>query len=73
MSYAPEAGKLTVSINGQEILGSPIGILVTAPAQVRVGENHVEFNVAVERFTGRIYGVRKIVTASGEPDELRQK
>ena len=73
VSYSPEAGKLTVSINGQEILVHSIGILVTAPAQVRVGENHVEFNVAVERFTGRIYGVRKIVTASGEPDELRQK
>src|SRR5438309_404017 len=38
------------------------GTLVTAPAQITVGENNIEFNVAVKRFSGRIYGVRKIVT-----------
>jgi len=69
--YSPEAGKLTIGINGQEILVHSVGILVTAPAQVRIGENRIEFNTAVERFTGRIYGVRKIVTASREPGELR--
>jgi hypothetical protein len=61
--YHPESGKLTIAVNGQEILSHAIGILVTAPAQITVGENNVEFNVAVKRFSGRIYGVRKIVTA----------
>ena len=61
--YCPESGKLTIAIDGQEVLIDPIGILVTAPAQVTVGENRIEFNGAVERFTGRIYGVRKTVTA----------
>jgi hypothetical protein len=61
--YGSESGKLTIAVNGQEILGHAIGILVTAPAQIMVGENNIEFNVAIKRFTGRIYGVRKIVTA----------
>jgi hypothetical protein len=60
--YHPESGKLTIAINGQEILAHAIGILVTAPAQITVGENNIEFNVAVKRFTGRINGVRKMVT-----------
>jgi hypothetical protein len=60
--YLPESGKLTIAVNGQEILSHAIGTLVTAPAQITVGENNIEFNVAVKRFSGRIYGVRKIVT-----------
>jgi hypothetical protein len=62
VTYSPESGKLTIAINGQEVLGHAIGILVTAPAQITVGRNNIEFN-AVKRFTGKIYGVRKIVTA----------
>ncbi len=73
LSYCPESGKLTIAINGREILAHAMGILVTAPAQVAIGENRIEFNVAVKRFTGRIYGVRKTVTALGESDGLRQK
>jgi hypothetical protein len=61
--YFPDSGKLTIAINGQEILSHAVGILVTAPAQITAGENNIEFNVAVTRFTGRIYGLRKIVTA----------
>jgi hypothetical protein len=61
--FHPESGKLTIAINGQEILSHAVGILVTAPAQVAVGENNIEFNVVVKLFTGRIYGVRKMVTA----------
>ena len=61
--YHPESGKLTIAVNGQEILSHAIGMLVTAPAQVAVGENNIEFNVVVKLFTGRIYGVRKMVTA----------
>ena len=67
VTYSPTPGRMTVAMNGQEILTHDVATLVTAPAQVTVGENRVEFNV-VRRFTGRIYGV----TVLCAPAEVRR-
>jgi hypothetical protein len=61
VSYSPESGKLTTAIDGQGVLVHEIGTLVTAPAQVTVGENQLDLNVTVKRFTGQIQGIRKTV------------
>jgi hypothetical protein len=36
VAYSPESGKLTTSVNGEEILVQVIGTLVTAPAEIIV-------------------------------------
>jgi hypothetical protein len=64
VKYAPETGELTVAVNGREILAQHIGTVITAPAQVTVGENRIADNLSVRRFTGRIHLIRKIVRGS---------
>jgi hypothetical protein len=47
-----------VVIDGQERLRHPIGSLVTAPADITLGENRIDPNVTEARFTGRIQTAR---------------
>ncbi len=61
VTYSPESGTLTTAIDGREVLVHAIGTVVTAPAQVTVGENRIDLNVTAGRFTGRIREVRKRV------------
>jgi hypothetical protein len=65
--YSPKSAKMTIALNGQPSLTHDVAALVTAPAQVTVGENRIEFNVAVRRFTGRIYGVTVLCAADEDP------
>ena len=64
VTYAPESGKLATTWNGQEVLSHDIGTLVTAPAEITIGENRVEPGVTTARFTGRIRDVVKTVRAA---------
>jgi len=64
VEYSPDSGKLSVSVNGQELLVHKIDNLLTAPWQVSVGENRIDPGVTGERFTGRIGTVSKSVEAS---------
>jgi hypothetical protein len=61
VTYAPESGKLATAVNGREVLVHDIGTLVTAPAEITIGENRVEPGVTTARFTGRIHDVVKTV------------
>lgn len=61
VTYAPESGKVAIALNGREVLVHAIGTLVTAPAEVTVGENRIEPNVTTARFTGLIHDVVKTV------------
>jgi hypothetical protein len=64
VTYSADSGRMITAANGHEVLIHDIGTLVTAPAQVTVGENRIEMNLTVRRFTGRIRNVRKIVRAA---------
>jgi hypothetical protein len=66
VTYSPKPGKLTISVNGRELLTHDVVAILTAPVQVTAGENRIEFNAAVRRFTGRIYDV-KVSCAPDEP------
>jgi hypothetical protein len=57
------AGRASVSVNGREILVHDAGIVTTAPADVTVGENRIEYGATAPRFTGRIWQVTKSVHA----------
>jgi hypothetical protein len=61
VTYVPESGKLATTVNGREVLVHDIGTLVTAPADITIGENHVEPSVTAARFTGRVHDVVKTV------------
>jgi hypothetical protein len=64
VTYAPQSGTLATTVNGREVLVHDIGTLVTAPADVTIGENHVESGVTTTRFTGQIHDVVKTVQAA---------
>ena len=57
VTHTPAAGLITTTIDGRDVLVHPVKHLVTAPAQITVGENRVEPSVTAERFSGRIRSV----------------
>ncbi len=59
--YAPGSGDLTVFAGGRQVLTHHIGVLVTAPAQVTVGENRADPYLCAPRFTGALDSVEKTV------------
>jgi len=61
VNYAPDSGNLSVSINRQVVLMHHTGTLLTAPAQVTIGENRIDRTITLPRFTGRIRDLRKTV------------
>jgi hypothetical protein len=61
ITYRPEAHRLSIAIDGHEILAHDVEALFTAPAQVTVGENRIVPDVSVPAFTGRIGNVRAAV------------
>jgi hypothetical protein len=52
--YTKDLGNMNVVLNGQRIFNHPMRPLVTASAQVTVGENRINRNASCPRFTGRI-------------------
>jgi hypothetical protein len=61
LAYSPEARKLRVCVNGQEVIVHPAGMLITSPALVAIGENKVDPGLTVRRFTGRLRLADKMV------------
>jgi hypothetical protein len=61
LAYSPEAHKLRVCVNGQEVIVHPAGMLITSPALVAIGENKVDPGLTVRRFTGRLRLADKMV------------
>jgi hypothetical protein len=49
LTFSPETGKMVTVLNGREVLVHEIGTLVTAPAEVTVGENRIDIDVAGPR------------------------
>jgi hypothetical protein len=68
ITYRPETRKMTVTVDGREVLAHDLDSLFTAPAQVTVGENRIAPDVSTPAFTGRLEGVR---TAIGWPRALQ--
>jgi hypothetical protein len=54
--YRPGGETVTVAVDGREVLTHRIGRLVTAPAQVRIGEAPRHDSLSILRFTGKIEG-----------------
>jgi hypothetical protein len=63
VAYTPDSHRLTVSFDGREVLTQEVPMLLTAPAQVTVGENRIDRAVTPERFSGRINAIQKSLRA----------
>jgi len=57
--YSPRWRKLTVHVNGRAAIEHPIETLVTAPAEVSIGENRSDPALTARRFTGMIHTLDK--------------
>ncbi len=54
VSFAPASSKIAVTLDGQTILAQSIGPLVTAPAQLTIGENRFDPTLSTQRFSGSV-------------------
>ena len=74
VTYSPESGTMTTTVNGKEALVHEMGDLMTAPAQATVGENRIDPQISVRRFTGAIHVVKMAIETvpgiSGHPRKL---
>lgn len=61
IEFSPQSRSMSVSAAGRTVLVHPVARLVTAPSQVRVGENRIEWNLPTATFTGKLEGVRREV------------
>jgi hypothetical protein len=53
LEFTPETRTMTVNWNGDTVLRHPLEFLITAPSQIRVGEESTFANP--QRFSGRVY------------------
>jgi hypothetical protein len=60
-SYKPAAHRCIVMVDGQQVLTVPASLLVTAPAQVEIGENHSDVGLTYPVFTGKIRTIQRSV------------
>jgi hypothetical protein len=61
LAYAPQSGEMTVRVDGREAVRQRAATLVTAPAQVAIGENFADMGLTSRRFLGEIAVVKKAV------------
>ncbi len=67
VTYDPQSGKLATAVNGREVAMHDIHTLVMAPAEIAMGENHLDPGLTNARFTGRIHDVIKAVGPARGP------
>jgi len=68
VTYSRRTGAMQVERNGQTILRHPLPVLVTAPAQVTIGENGIDADV-FPRFTGQIKILENRVVETGASEK----
>jgi hypothetical protein len=69
MTYSPEARRVAVAVDGNEVLAHPVDMLITAPAQVAVGENFSDLGLTARRFSGRVDLLKRTVSGQRAPAE----
>jgi len=62
MTYCPEAHRVAVAVDGNEVLAHPVEMLITAPAQVAVGENFSDLGLTSRRFLGRLDVLKRTIS-----------
>jgi hypothetical protein len=61
LRYEPESGTMRVEAAGREAIVHRVGMLITAPSQVKIGENYAEMGLTARRFTGSLRVISKTV------------
>ena len=62
MTYSPEPRRVAVAVDGNEVLAHHVNMLITAPAQVAVGENFSDLGFTGRRFPGRVDLLKRTVS-----------
>ena len=71
MTYCPEARRVAVAVDGNEVLAHPIEMLITAPVQVAVGENFSDPGLTSRRFPGSLEVLKRTISERTTPAESR--
>ena len=61
LAYAPAMHRLITTLDGREVASVPIGLLVTAPAQVEIGQNHSDVGLTYPTFTGKLRTIQRSI------------
>jgi hypothetical protein len=59
VTYDPASRKVLTMINGEPVIEQQVQHVVTAPAQLRIGENRVDLGLMDKQFTGHIAVLQK--------------
>jgi hypothetical protein len=62
MTYCPETRIVAVTVDGNEVLAHPVEMLITAPAEVALGENFSDPVLASRRFPGRLQVLKRTIS-----------
>jgi hypothetical protein len=61
VSYSPAGHRMAATVDGREVVSVPATLMVTAPAQIEIGQNHSDVGLTYPRFTGTIRTIRRSI------------
>lgn len=67
VAYDPASGEYTAEVNGRQVTAHRSASLIVAPAEIELGENHVEPGLTQEHFSGQLTGFAATIQPSASP------
>jgi hypothetical protein len=61
LSYSPAGHRMAATVDGREVVFVPATLMVTAPAQIEIGQNHSDVGLTYPTFTGKIRTIRRSI------------
>ncbi len=62
LSTDPATGRMTASVDAAAVLSVPCALLVTAPAQIEIGQNHSDVGLTYPVFTGTLRTISTVLS-----------
>lgn len=60
LSYSPADHRVAATVDGREVVSAPATLIVTAPAQIEIGQNNSDKGLTYPKFTGKIRTIRRL-------------
>ena len=60
LTYSPSDHRVAATVDGREVVSVPATLMVTAPAQIEIGQNNSDKGLTYPRFTGKIRTIRRL-------------
>jgi hypothetical protein len=61
LTYSPSGHRVAATIDDREVVSVAASLIVTAPAQVEIGQNHSDVGLSYPMFTGKIRTIQRSI------------